>query len=183
MAYDFKSLNTKIKETEAWLSKELSGIRTGRAAPAILDSVKVDSYGSQVNITSLASINVEDPRTLRISPWDMSQAKNIEKAIGMSNLGVSVSLDEKGIRVSFPELTTERRTSLMKVVKERAEEARVSLRLERDRVWKDIQQQTKEGKMSEDDRNRLKNEMEKIIKQGNTKIDELTAKKEKEILS
>ncbi len=183
MAYDFNPLKNKVKESENWLSKEFSGIRTGRAAPALLDSILVESYDSKVSITSLASIAVEDARTIRINPWDLTQIKNIEKAITTSNLGVSVATDEKGIRVSFPELTTDRRTSLNKVVKEKAEEAKISLRLERDKTWKDLQAKEKSAVISEDEKNRLKTEMEKIIQDGNNKIDGLMAKKEKEILS
>ncbi len=183
MPYDFNPLKNKIKETENWLSKEFAGIRTGRAAPAILDTIQVEAYGSRSNIASLATVTIEDARTLRISPWDQAVAKEIEKAISISNLGVSASTDEKGIRVSFPELTTERRTGLNKVVKEKAEEGRVRIRQERDKIWKDLQQKEKGGEMGQDEMNRMKNEMEKIIQEGGKKIDELTSKKEKEILS
>ncbi|HZS42948.1 MAG TPA: ribosome recycling factor [Candidatus Paceibacterota bacterium] len=183
MAYDFNPLKNKVKETEGWLSKEFSGIRTGRATPVLLDSLQVEAYGSRTNITSLASVTIEDPRTLRITPWDMSVAKDIEKAIVTSNLGVSAASDDKGLRVSFPELTTERRTTLNKVVNEKAEEARIRLRQERDKTWKDLQQKEKDGTISEDERTRLKGEMEKIIQEASKKIDEQASKKEKEIMS
>ncbi len=132
MAYDFKPFEKKIKDIEERLSKELSGVRTGRAGPAILDGIQVESYGTRMPITQVANISVEDARTLRIAPWDMSNAKEIEKAITVANLGLSVGMDEKGVRVFFPELTAERRTQLLKLAKEKVEEIRTSLRVARD---------------------------------------------------
>ena len=163
------------------MSDELAGIRSGMATPAILDSVQVEAYGSRVPIRDIASISIEDARTLRIAPWDVSQLKAIEKSLTVSNLGVSVSTDEKGLRVHFPELTSERRVILGRLVKEKLEEARISLRLERDKVWSDIQKMEKEGEMSEDEKFRNKDDMQKIIDDGNEKLDALASKKEKEI--
>lgn len=183
MAYDFSKLKTKVKDTEEWLKKELGGIRTGRANMAVLDVVSVEAYGSYMPINQLANVSVEDPRTIRISPWDMSVVKAIEKAITTSNLGLSASVDDKGIRMFFPELTGERREMLVKVAKEKLEEARISLRKEREAVWDDIQKKEKEGLMSEDERFRGKEEMQKFIDEGNSKLDEQFAKKEQEILN
>lgn len=183
MAYDFKPLRAKVKESEQWLQKEYQGIRTSRATPALLDSVKVDSYGSLMALNTLATISIEDSRTLRVSPWDPTQVKNIEKAIVAANLGVSVATDEKGSRVSFPELTTERRESLLKLAHERLEQAKKSLRGERDKVWHDIQAKEKKGEVSEDDKFRFKDEMEKIITEGNKVLEALSKKKEEEIKS
>ena len=112
MAYDFKPFEKRIKEISERLVRELGSVRTGRAAPAILDGIQVESYGTRVPITQVANISVEDARTLRISPWDTAQAKEIEKAITLANLGLSVGSDEKGVRVFFPELTSERRVGL-----------------------------------------------------------------------
>ena len=182
MPYNFTELKTKSKGIEDWLKKELSLIRTGRASPAILDSVIVESYGSKVTIRELASISAEDAKNLRVVPWDMNQSKAIEKAIAQSNLGLSVAVDDTGLRIAFPELTAERRTGLIKVAKEKLEEARVSLRTIRDDVWKDIQAKEKQGGMSEDEKFRLKNEMQKIIDGLNKILEETFGKKEREIL-
>jgi len=111
----------------------------------------------------------------------MSQAKNIEQAIQQSDLGLSVSIDDKGLRVKFPELTSERRAGLVKVAKQKLEDARVSLRSERERVWDDIQKKEKEGGMSEDEKFRLKEQMQKIVDETNKKLEEMTEKKEQEI--
>lgn len=183
MAYNFSVLQNEIREAEEWLKKEFQGLRTGRATPAILDGVSVESYGARMQINQLASIAIEDAKTLRIAPWDMSQAKNIEKGINDSDLGLSVSVDEKGLRVAFPALTTERRTQFVKIAKEKLEDARVRLRAAREKVWDDIQKKEKEGGMSEDDKFRLKTEMQKMVDEANRKLEELAEKKEAEIQS
>lgn len=181
MAYDFKPLEKKIKEIEERLAKELAGVRTGRATPAILDGVLVESYGTRMPITQLATVSVEDARTLRITPWDKGNAKEIEKAITAGNLGLSVGADERGVRVFFPELTSERRAALLKLAKEKVEESRASLRVARDDVWSDIQRKEREKTMSEDDKFRAKDEMQKRVDAGNKAFDEALARKEKEI--
>lgn len=182
MAYNFTPLKQKTTDTVEWLKREFSAVRTGRATPVILDAVRVDSYGSKMAINQLASVSVEDPKTLRISPWDMSQAKNIEQAIRESDLGLSVTVDDRGLRAIFPELTSERRQSLIKVAKQKLEEARIALRLERERVWEDIQSQEKKNLITEDEKFRLKSEMQKIIDDANKVLEEIGEKKEKEIL-
>jgi ribosome recycling factor len=181
MQYDFKPFEKKIAEVTDHLAKELSGVRTGRATPAILDSIQIESYGTRMGISQVATISVEDPRSLRIAPWDMSNAKEIEKAITVANLGLSVSSDERGVRVFFPELTSERRISLLKVAKEKVENARHSLRSARDDVWSDIQKLERDGKMPEDDKFRAKDDMQKRVDAAGGKFDEMFARKEKEI--
>ncbi len=183
MLYDFAKLKSKTKEIEEWLKKEYTSIRTGMATASLLDSIIVESYGNRMSIKELASVGIEDPRSLRISPWDSSQTINIEKAITLANLGVSLRIDEKGIRVLFPELTTERRTSIVKVANGKLEEVKVSLRSARDETWSEIQKKEKEGGMGEDDKFRLKNEMQKIIDGASKKMEEIAAKKDREIMS
>ena len=181
MTYDFSTLKTRIKETEEWLARELSGVRTGRATPTLLDAVKAEAYDTHTPLRELASVSVEDARTLRIIPWDMSLIKKIEKGITDANLGVGISSDDQGLRVSFPELTSERRTQLVKLAKEKVEEARTMLRSLRDDVWNDIQKQERDGKMPEDDKFRAKEDMQKRVDAANTKFDEALMRKEKEI--
>lgn len=183
MNYNFAAAKEKIKGVEEWLKKEYNGIRTGRASPSLLDGVMVESYGARVPLSQVGSITAEDARMLRIVPWDMGQVKEIEKAITAMNLGVSPVVDDKGVRVAFPELTADRRVSLMKIAKQKLEEARVSLRAEREKAWSDIQAKEKNDEITEDDKFRLKKEMEKIIEEGNGKLDEVFARKEKEISS
>ncbi len=182
MAYDFKDLKTGIKSVEEWLKAEFSGIRTGRATPAILDSVMVEAYGSLMPINQVGSISVEDARMMRVTPWDMSLAKPVEKAIMLADLGLSLAVDEKGVRVSFPDLTSDRRASLIKLAKQKLEDARITLRGEREKTIKDIERREKEGEISEDEKFRLKTELQKYIDEAGSVLEGLFAKKEKEIL-
>ena len=181
--FNFDELKKKSGEVEEWLKKELSGIRTGRANAAILDNVKVDAYGSKMSIQELANVSVSDAKSLTIAPWDASIGKEIEKAIIASNLGLSVNISDKGLRVVFPELTSERRESLLKVAKQKSEEARISLRGLRDKTWEEIQEKEKEGGMGEDDKFRFKNDMQKIIDEANKKLDGDYERKKTEITS
>ncbi len=181
MAYDFKPFDKRVAEIIERLGKDLSAVRTGRAAMSILDGIFVESYGTRMPVNQVANISVEDARTLRIVPWDSAVAKEIEKAITQANLGLSVGADEKGVRVSFPELTSERRVSLVKLAKEKTEEARISLRSARDDVWSDIQKKERDGDMAEDDKFRSKEEMQKKVDAANTSFESALERKEKEI--
>ncbi len=181
MNYNFSTFKQKTKDLEDWLVRELSTVRTGRATPAILDSVKVEAYGSEMGITGVASVSVEDARSLRITPWDMSLAKAVEKGIMIADLGVSVAVDDKGVRVTFPDLTSDRRSTLVKIAKQKLEDAKVTLRGEREKVIKDIDGQKKDGKMSEDEQFRLKAELQKMLDEVSGVLEGMFMKKEKEI--
>lgn len=183
MAYNFSSFKEEIKKIEEWLAKEFSQLHTGRATPSLLDGVSVDSYGSMSPIVHVAAVSIEDPRTLRVSPWDKTQVKAIEKAIISQNLGLSVSVDDAGLRVSFPALTTETRVKLTKIVRDRMEDARVSVRSEREKFLKDIEQKEKDGELSEDEKFRCKEELQKLVDEANSKLEDLTRKKEADIMS
>jgi ribosome recycling factor len=181
MTYDFSKLKTNITETEEWLKKELSGIRTGRAAPTLLDGVKAEAYEVHTPLRELASISVEDARTLRIIPWDMSLLKKIEKGITDANLGVGIATDDQGLRVSFPELTSERRTQLSKIAGDKTEQAKVTLRSHRTDALKALEAAEKAGGMGEDEAKRLKAELQKLIDAGNESLLKVLKKKEEEI--
>lgn len=183
MPYDFSKFKRSIVEAEEWMKKEFSSIRTNQASPALLDSVKIDSYGLMLPISQAASISIEGPRSIRIAPWDSSQIKAIEKAIGIANLGVSAVIDDKGLRVNFPELTAERRKEIAKIAKDKLEEGKKKIRMHRDDIMKDLQAKEKDGSLGKDDVFRHKNEAQKIVDEGNKKLEELYAKKEKEIVS
>jgi ribosome recycling factor len=183
MAYNFSSFKQQIKDVEEWLKKEHTTIRTGRATPSILDKVMVESYGQMSPISQVATISLEGPRSLRVTPWDTSVVKSIEKAILVSNLGLSVVVDDKGLRLTFPELTTESRTQFVKLAKQKLEEARQTLRGLRDDVWQDIQNAEKQGGMGEDEKFRLKNEMQKMVDDANLALEKQAESKEKEIMN
>jgi len=183
MQYNFSKFKENTKSVEDWIAKEFGGIRTSRATPAILDGIMAESYGSKMPIKQLAAINIEDPRTIRVAPYDMGALKAIEKAVSAANLGLSVSSDDRGVRVSFPELTSERRDSLIKVAKEKLEQAKVSVRKHRDDVVKDIEDKTKKKELSEDEKFRSKADLQKLVDDFNKKLEDHYAKKEKEINS
>lgn len=183
MAYNFKNFDTRSGEIVDWLVREFSGIRTGRATPMLLDLIHVESYGTRVPLNQVGSVNVEDPRTLRISVWDQSQIRAVEKAISEANLGISVVVDGAGLRVIFPELTGERRVQLIKLAKAKLEEARVSIRGARDDTMKEIDVLHKSGGMSEDERFTTKEELQKRVDAKNTALQSVYETKEKEIES
>ena len=182
MNYNFTKLKEETKNAESWLAKEFAGIRTGVASSTFLDSVRAENYGALTPINQMANIIAEGAKTLRVNPWDLSRTKEIEKAIVKANLGVSVAVDEKGIRLSFPELTGERRQAFVKTAKDKLEQAKISLRAERDKIWNDIQAKEKTGEISQDDKFQLKDEMQKIIDSANSVLEEKFDKKEKEII-
>ncbi len=183
MAYDFSLFTKRQKEIEEWLSAELASIRTGRASGALLDSVTVESYGTKMPINQLATITIEDARSLKVVPWDHSQMKAIERAIEAKDLGVSVVSGDTGLRVSFPEVTGEGRARLIKLANEKVEEAKVSLKLERDKQSGQIQDLEKKGEISEDERFRLKDELQKLVDRARVVFEEMGKRKEREISS
>lgn len=181
MAYDFSKLKSNITETEEWLTRELSAVRTGRATPTLLDGVKVDAYGSRSSLRDVASVSVEDARTIRVVPWDKGLLKAIEKGIIDADLGIGVATDDQGLRVSFPELSSERRVQLGKIASDKTEQARVTLRSHRTDALKALDSAEKEGGMGKDEVARLKTEVQKYIDAGNESLAKSLEKKESEI--
>ncbi len=181
MAYDFSIFKKRGREIKDWLDKEFSGIRTGRATPAILEGVMVDVYGSRMPVNQLSTITVDDPRILVVVPWDQSVIKNIEKALHKVDLGLSVNVGDSSIRVVFPELTSERRQSLVKVVRQKEEQAKVSLRNEREKIWDDIQKFHRSGEITEDEKFRYKDELQKHLDVLIKEIEEKADSKEEEV--
>lgn len=177
MAYNFTALKQEFTNVEEWLKKEFSQISTGRANPALLDGISVESYGSYQPIKNIASVTVEEARTLRISPWDKAVIKDIERAIRDSGLPLSATPDSNGLRVMVPQLTAESRQSLVKLCKEKLEEARVKVRLERQKTDKDITETEK----AEDDAFRAKDELQKMVEATNNSLEDLFLKKELDI--
>ncbi|OGF51663.1 ribosome recycling factor [Candidatus Giovannonibacteria bacterium RIFCSPLOWO2_02_FULL_43_11b] len=182
MAYDFKKMEEKLNFLASHFEFEMTSLRTGRATPALLENVRVEVYGSANQLKNVASIVVEDAKTLLVQPWDKGLMETISKAIETSNIGVQPVVAKDSIRISLPSLTEERRKALVKILKEKTEEAKISLRKARDEVWRDIQEKEKAKTISEDEKFRFKEEMEKKIKHGGEKLDEIAAKKEREIM-
>jgi len=182
MQYNFSNFKLEINKIVEYLNKEYSQLNIGRASPAILDGVFVEFYGSFLLLKNIASISIEDLKTLRITPWDKNQIKEIEKAIISSNLGLSVVVDNFGIRVIFPQLTTETRQKLVKVLKDKLEESRIVVRKERERIWDEIQKLEKNGEITEDDKFKAKEYLQKLIDEINQNLLNIFYKKENEVL-
>jgi ribosome recycling factor len=172
----------KMAKAVSHLQGEFGSIRTGRASPVFVEKLRVDYYGSEVPLQQLAGFSVPEPRLLVISPYDKNAIKAIEKAIQASDLGITPSNDGAVIRLAFPQLTAERRKELVKVVKHRAEEARVAVRNLRRSARHDLEAFQKEGELSEDDLDRAEKELEKLTHEYVAEIDNLAAHKEKEML-
>lgn len=177
MSYNTQNFKIELKKIEEWLSKEYGQVHTGRATPIVLDSVMVESYGNYMPIKNVAGITIEDPKTLRIAPWDKNQIKNIESAINDANLGLSVLSDSDGVRVIFPMLTTENRIKLVKILKEKLEDARISVRKERQNEIDKLDD------LSEDDIKRGKDDIQKAVDETNGKLEAIFIKKESEIMN
>lgn len=165
------------------MTREYSNIRTGRATPIVLDQIQVEVYGARQPIKHVANIGVEDSRTLRVSPWDKSQIKSVETAILSANLGLQAVVDGEGLRVIFPELTGERREQFIKIIKTKLEEAKVSLRKEREKTWNDIVTKESNSEITEDEKFRAKDDLQKEVDLINKKLEDSAAKKETELRS
>ncbi len=176
-----EDLAKKLQNTFEWLAGEYSGIRSGQAAPALLDGVKVESYGALVPINQVGSVSIENARTLRVSLWDNSQVAALERAIIDANLGVSVVSDSSGLRVNFPELTSERRDQLLKLAKSKLEEARVRVKGTRDEMMKQLEASEKAGEIGKDELFTKKEAVQKKIEEANKQLEESYKQKEKEI--
>ncbi|HET7308881.1 MAG TPA: ribosome recycling factor, partial [Actinomycetota bacterium] len=160
---------------------ELSGVRTGRATPALLQRVVVDYYGTPVPIQQLASFSVPEPRTLVISPFDRNAIAAMEKAIMGSDLGITPGNDGTVIRLSFPPLTEERRKELIKLVHHRGEEGRVAVRNIRRHSKEELERLERDGGISEDDLVRSEKELQKLTDKHISDIDEVVAHKDAEL--
>ncbi|MEG0770922.1 MAG: ribosome recycling factor [Clostridia bacterium] len=183
MANNYEKYNTRNNKIIANFESELQTIRVGRANPSILDRIMVDYYGALTPINQLASVSVPEPKTLLISPWDISALKVIEKAISVSDLGVNPNNDGKCIRLSFPSLTEERRKELAKDVRKYAEETKIAVRNVRRDAIEDFKALKKSSEITEDDLKDNEKEIQTITDNCIKKITEISEKKEKELLS
>ncbi len=173
----------KMKKTLASLNSEYTTIRAGRANPHVLDRITVDYYGVPTPLNQVGNITVPEPRLLQIQPWDSSLIKAIEKAINMSELGINPGNDGKVIRLVFPELTEERRKSLTKDVKKKAEDAKVALRNIRRDAIDTFKKQEKKSEISEDDLKLLEDKIQKLTDKYVAEIDKACDEKSKDILT
>jgi ribosome recycling factor len=171
-----------MRKAVVHLQDEFATVRTGRAAPAMVEKIRVEYYGSEVPLQQLAGFSVPEPRVLVVSPFDKGALKAIEKAIQSSDLGISPSNDGQVIRLTFPQLTEERRKELVKMVKHRAEEGRVAVRNVRRHAKQQFEALEKEGGISRDELERVEKDLQKTTDRTIAEVDEMLAHKERELL-
>ena len=177
-----KHYNEKMEKTIRVLENEYSAIRAGRANPAVLDKITVDYYGTPTQIQAMAAISVSEARILVIQPWDKSTLRPIEKAIQASDIGINPTNDGTVIRIVFPPLTEERRKEICKQIKKQGEDSKVAIRSIRRDANETFKALKKSSEVSEDEEKDLEDQMQKMTDKFCKRIDEIAAKKEKEIL-
>ena len=183
MAKGYEEFEGKMKKTVELLGVSFASVRAGRANAAVLDQIQVDYYGTPTPIQQIATISTPDPRSLLIQPWDTSTLKSIEKAILASDLGINPQNDGRTIRLVFPQLTEERRKELTKQVRKYGEEGKVALRNIRRDAMEDFKKKKKASELTEDDLKQLEKELQDLTDKRCKDIDELTAKKEQELMA
>ena len=183
MSTRFNALKENLDVAIEKYQLELGGIRTGRANPKIVEDLVIDYFGAPTPINQAANITSTDARTIVIAPWSKDSLVDIEKAINESELGISPVNDGEAIRLSFPPLTEERRKELVKVVGQKTEEARIKVRKLREGLREEIQKDEKDGSISEDDKYRDDDELQKIVDEYNKQIETIHIKKEDDLMS
>ncbi len=178
----FSDARDKMSKAAAHLSTEFSGIRTGRATPALVENLRVEYYGAETPLQQIAGFNVPEARLLVITPYDKTSLKAIEKAIQHSDLGINPSNDGNVIRLAIPPLTEDRRKEFVKIAKAKAEDARVAVRSVRRSARHDLDALEKDGDISSDELERAEKDLERVTSDSVAEIDRLLQHKEQELL-
>jgi ribosome recycling factor len=176
-------LKQAIEKAKDGLRRQLGKLRTGRAHPSMLDTLRVDYYGSSTPIGQMATVNVPEPRLITVKPWDRSQVQAVERALRESDLGLNPQVDGELIRIPIPALSEERRKELVKVAKKDGEECKVGVRKARHEANDMLAEIEKEGGASADDVDRARKKVEEIVAEGVSAIEQIVHQKEKEILA
>jgi ribosome recycling factor len=181
-SFDLSDIKRRMQGAQATLKHELSGLRTGRASPALLEPVQVEAYGQKTPLSQIATISVTEPRALAVNVWDKAMVQAVDKAIRDANLGLSPTIEGAVLRIRIPELNEQRRKEMAKVAHKYAEDARVAVRHVRRDGFDVLKRQLKDHHVSEDDEKRHEAEVQKATDQAIKDIDALLASKEKEIM-
>jgi len=176
-----KNKESEFEKAVEYFKAETGKLRTGRASAALVENLPVDYYGNKTPLKQVASINIPEPRLIVIQPWDTDSLANIEAAIKMSDLNLNPNNDGKVIRINIPPLNEERRAELVKVLNQKAEEARISIRGIREEIWEEIQELEKAGKITEDDKFQGKERLQEAVDEYNKKVEDIRKRKEEEI--
>jgi ribosome recycling factor len=181
--YDLNELKRRMQGAVQVLKQELGGLRTGRASSTLLDHIQAEAYGSHMPLNQLATISVPEPRLITVQVWDKSMVHAVEKAISAANLGLTPSTEGQMLRLRIPELNEERRKELAKIAHKYAEAARVAVRHVRRDGLDVLKKMEKDGKISQDDHERMTTEVQKATDQTIGDVDQALATKEKEIMT
>jgi ribosome recycling factor len=178
-----ESFKQEFNKVIEHLKGEVNNLRIGRATPSLVENIKVDSYGTLTPLVHLASVSITDPKTIQIQPWDKNLLKEIEKALQQADLGSSPLIKEDFIIVSIPSMTEESRKEVIKKLNTKLEEAKVSIRNNREKTKEQINKSEKDKEISEDDRFRRLEELDELVKNYNKEIKEIGDQKEEEIMT
>src|SRR3954466_11361730 len=178
----FKELRAGIEKAIGALRRDLSKVRTGRAHPGMLDSIRVDYYGVPTPVAQMATVSVPEPRLITIKPWEKGQAKAIDKALRDSDLGINPQVDGDFIRIPIPVLTEERRREMVKLTKRHGEECKVAVRKHRREANEMIDTLDKDGDVGGGEGDRARKKVEDVVAEGIKQVDAVISSKEKDIL-
>ena len=173
----------QFEKTLEFLKESISSLRTGRVSPSLIEKIMIESYGTKSELRNLAALSSPEPRTISIKPWDKGIIKDIEKALNNSDLNISPVVDEDLIRLNFPQLTEETRKELVKVLAKKLEEAKISLRKQRDKIKETILNLEKEKEIGRDEKFTSLKELDDLTREYNEKIKDIGLSKEKEIMT
>lgn len=178
-----KTLKEELDKNQSHFKSEIVTLSVGRATPFLVEDIIVDYYGTPTPLKQISTISIPDARNIFIKPWEKNQLKEIEKAINLSQLGFNPINDGESIRITVPQPTEERRKDIVKHLRDLLEEAKISVRNAREDAMKEIKKMEKKGEISEDERFRGQDEIQKVINEENKKLEEASEKKEKEIMT
>lgn len=176
-----EKFRSELKKIEEFLKSELSVLRVGRATPALVENIIVDYYGAKTPLRQIASISAPEPKMLVIEPWDKNALSAIEKSILTSNLGLNPIVDKSIIRITIPQLTEERRNSLIKIANAKLEEAKIKIKASRDETMKELNNLFEAKKITEDEKFKIKEKIQSAINEGNADLEKIIKNKEIEI--
>lgn len=181
----YKEIVEKIKpeldKVLNFLERELAKFRPSRATPSLIEDTPVECFGQKFPLKQLAAISIPEPRQILVQPWDKSYIEGIVKALEKTGIGASPIVDKDVIRINLPPLTEEYRKDLMRLISQKQEEAKKTIRRWREEAWEEIQRNFKEGKIREDDKFRGKDELQELVDEYNKKVEEIGERKKKEI--
>jgi ribosome recycling factor len=177
-----QKIQPEVDKVISFLEKELSKIRTGRANPSLVEDVVVDCFGEKFPLKQLAAISAPEPKQIVIQPWDKSYIAGIVAALENTGVGANPVVDRDSIRINLPALNEEYRRELQRLISEKQEEARKTIRHWRESAWEEIQDRTKAGEIREDDKFRAKDDLQKIVDEANEKVEKIGDRKKEEVL-